>query len=191
LLALGFFDGMKNIFLIRLKKLLIAAVIIYSVSQQGYLSIFGNTYEENQSVTADYRVLKLNNLLKKYDSPLVPYASYFINEADIHKIDWKLIPAITGVESSFGIYIPMNSFNAYGWNGGNTKFSDWITSISIVTKSLAKNYIAKGAITVDQIAPIYNPVTPGAWSTHVKYFMNELEKTPPFINEVLNLPVEI
>lgn len=143
------------------------------------------------SYEKDYRYLKLQKVLTKYDSPLVPYTAYFIQEADLQNIDWRLIPAITGVESTFGKHIPINSFNAYGWNNGYTKFNDWNSSIKLVSKSLSDNYIKKGANTIDEIGYIYNPVTPEKWIGHVRYFIDIIDNTPPYINEILDLSVEI
>src|ERR1035437_9299144 len=61
----------------------------------------------------DSRVRILREFLEKYNSPLVSYASTFVENADKYNLDWKLVAAISGVESTFGREIPNNSFN--GW----------------------------------------------------------------------------
>lgn len=139
----------------------------------------------------DYRVLKLKRFFSSYNSPLTSYSNYIITQADINNLDWKLIPAISGVESTFGKYIPFNSYNAYGWDNGTYTFTSWYHSISHVSQKLSLNYISKGAKSIDQIAPIYNPVTPQSWKNHVNFFINKLENTPPIVSEVLNITPDI
>ena len=78
---------------------------------------------------ADPRVTQLKRFLESYGSPLAPFAKNFIDSADRYQIDWRLVPAITGVESTFGKRIPFNSFNAYGWANGVYFFNSWEQSI--------------------------------------------------------------
>ena len=161
------------------KKLILAFLLLLAFSTPSY------AYE------SDYRVLKLENIFRKYNSPLYPYARIFVREADRNNLDWWLVASISGVESSFGKQIPYNSYNAYGWDNGTWKFSNWESSISIVSRVLAKSYIAKGAVTIEQIAPIYNPVTPAAWGIHVRYFQKVIENMPPNIKEISKIELDI
>ena len=48
------------------------------------------------------RAEKIDALLARYDSPLVGYGEKFVEEADQNGIDYRLLPAIAGVESTFG-----------------------------------------------------------------------------------------
>ena len=90
----------------------------------------------------DPRVAKLEKFLKRVNSPLAPKAQVFIAKADQYELpDWKMLPAITGVESTFGKAIPSNSYNAYGWANGNYYFKNWDESIDTVSKTLKTNYI--------------------------------------------------
>ena len=74
----------------------------------------------------DKRIQQLESFLKSYDSPLAEQAENFIISADRYGIDWKLVPAITGVESTFGKRIPYQSYNAYGWASGTYFFESWV-----------------------------------------------------------------
>lgn len=139
----------------------------------------------------DYRVLKLQKFLTKYQSPLVSYASHFVRASDRYGLDYRLLPAITGVESTFGLYIPENSYNAYGWNNGNWQFKSWPDSIFYVSKALRENYLNRGATSVWQIAPIYNPVTPASWGLKVHRLMEQIDQQPPIIKELLALRLTI
>ena len=126
---------------------------------------------------ADTRVDTLEKFLEKYNSPLAPYSEVFIDTADKYELDWRLIPAITGVESTFGKRIPSNSFNAYGWANGEYKFTSWEESIEIVGKALRTKYEDKGAVSINQIARRYAPPS-STWAGKVKFFMRKIEAYP-------------
>jgi hypothetical protein len=127
---------------------------------------------------ADERVAKLQAFLETYDSPLAESAQHFISEADRLHLDWKLVPAIAGVESTFGKHIPTNSYNGYGWGvftGQNDgiHFKDWNDGITKVSEGLRYNYLDKGAQTIEQIGHIY--AASPAWSWKVRYFIQKIE----------------
>lgn len=122
----------------------------------------------------DPRVFQLRSFLEKYNSPLACYAGKFIAEADKNDLDWRLVAAITGVESTFGKQIPYNSYNAYGWVNGDYSFPSWETSIEVVSKTLKQNYLDKGAVSIDQIARRYAPPS-STWAWKVKYFMKKID----------------
>lgn len=125
----------------------------------------------------DYRVVNLRNFLEKYNSPLAKYAEDFVKYADMYDIDYRLVPAISGVESTFGKQIPRNSYNAYGWANGDYKFRSWTDSIATVSSVLKRNYIDKGAVSVSQISKIYAPPST-TWGKNVSYFMYKIDTLP-------------
>ena len=125
----------------------------------------------------DERVIILQNYLEAKNSPFSDNAKQFIETADNYHLDWRLIPAITGVESGFGKHIPKNSYNAYGWANGKYSFNSWDESIEIVGKTLKERYIDRGAVNINRIAKIYAPPS-NTWASKVKYFMNEIDPLP-------------
>lgn len=130
---------------------------------------------QNQQIRPDHRVKKLQVYLESFHSPLAPYARVFVEKADQYEIpDWSLVPAIAGVESTFGKHIPYNSYNAYGWANGNFDFESWEDSIDIVTQTLKEKYYDKGANTVFKIARIYAPPST-TWASKVNYFMQQIQ----------------
>jgi len=128
-------------------------------------------------VKSDPREIILRNYLKDKNSPLAEYADDFIQAADKYNIDWRLIPAITGLESSFGKRIPINSYNAYGWANGTYYFNSWKESIYIVAETLREKYIDRGVISISQIGRVYAPPS-STWSSKVKYFMKDISLVP-------------
>lgn len=125
----------------------------------------------------DAREIVLRKFLESHNSPLAPYAKQFIQMADVYNIDWRFVPAIAGVESTFGKRIPKNSYNAYGWVNGAYKFGSWEDSIEIVSKALREKYIDNGAASLDKIARRYAPPSK-TWAWKVKYFMTKIDPFP-------------
>ncbi len=134
-------------------------------------------FREVSEPVFDYRVYTLRKFLSKFNSPLTPYSSEFIKQADYYGIDYRMVPAISGVESTFGKRIPVNSYNAYGWVNGNYSFKSWPDSIQIVSKTLKYNYIDRGAISIARIAKIYAPPST-TWGTKVQYFVSKIDTLP-------------
>lgn len=125
----------------------------------------------------DYRVENLRNFLIKYDSPLSAYAEDFVAYADVNGLDYRLVPSISGVESTFGKQIPGKSFNAYGWANGDYAFKSWPDSIATVSSTLKTNYIDAGAPTIAKIARRYAPPST-TWASKVKYFVGKIDALP-------------
>ncbi len=125
----------------------------------------------------DYREHVLRKFLAKNNSPLTPYSLEFIKMADYYNLDWRMVPAISGVESTFGKRIPKNSYNAYGWAGGKYAFKSWPNSIQVVSMTLKTKYINKGATSVSKIAHIYAPPST-TWAHNVKFFVNKITPMP-------------
>ena len=125
-----------------MKRLITIICIIVAVylSSTESVSADGNVVSESAKLktvkiddTFDYRVVSLKNYLKKHNSPLTSSANYFVLYADKYNLDWRFVPAISGVESTFGKRIPINSYNAYGWANGAYYFESWEDSIVIVS----------------------------------------------------------
>lgn len=132
---------------------------------------------ETESADFDYRVENLRKFLLKYNSPLTEYAEEFVIYADENNLDYRLIPAIAGVESTFGKHIPLNSYNAYGWANGDYKFTSWEDSISHVAGVLKQKYINKGVDTISEIAKVYAPPS-STWGGKVSFFVKKIDTLP-------------
>ncbi|OGH19880.1 MAG: hypothetical protein A3D74_04740 [Candidatus Levybacteria bacterium RIFCSPHIGHO2_02_FULL_37_13] len=126
----------------------------------------------------DNRVKILGEFLKQYNSPLEPHAVDFVKYADKYKLDWKLVAAISGLESTFGKAIPYNSYNGWGWGiyGDNMiRFSSWTEGIKTVSEGLRENYINKwGAQDVYMIGRFY--ASSPTWASRVTYFMEKIDE---------------
>lgn len=123
----------------------------------------------------DLRAEQLELALKYYKSPLANYSAHFVQMADKYGIDWRLLPAISGVESTFAKNYIEGTYNAYGWGGGTIRFESWEDSIERVSKALGEKYYGRGLNTPSKIAPVYCPPS-RVWAKNVTFFINKLDE---------------
>ncbi|MBI3576879.1 hypothetical protein HY086_02490 [Candidatus Gottesmanbacteria bacterium] len=143
-----------------------------------------------RNLAMDKRVTKLTAYLASHDSPLTAQAGHFIFEADKNDLDWKLVAAISGVESTFGKHTPAGSFNGWGWGiptgaQWGVAFKNWKDGITAVSEGLRKNYVNKGATTIEQIGRIY--AASPAWSWKVHFFLDQIEAFAPASSRTLSV----
>ncbi len=126
----------------------------------------------------DQRIDIVQRYLETYDSPLAPYAKTFIETADQHNLDWKLVTAIAGVESYFGHMIPPYSNNAWGYHvyGNNTRgFASWEEGIQIVSEAIRTDYLGNLPHTNVYVIGAKYAADP-LWASKVTRFMGEIER---------------
>ena len=140
--------------------------------------------EQAQATPAtDNRVSRLAELFRRYKSPLEPYAKTFIEEADANKIDWRILPAISVVESTAGKHVPKHSpYNVFGW-GCSTgakciKFDSYPDAIKTVAFALGnkrayKEFQRTGSI--DSLSRRYCGGDSKAWATKLKKVMDQIK----------------
>ena len=135
----------------------------------------GDVLSQEVVLVADRRLEALEIFLTGYDSPLANDAQTFIEVADKYELDWRLLPAIAGLESTFGHRIAPDTYNPFGWGGGYIEFASWAEAIKTVGKGLAEDYVTRGLVTPEQIMARYCPPN-GSWARGIRYFMDELEE---------------
>lgn len=166
---------MKKIFTIAV--IIIISAVLFSNKAYAYQEAQTSSAKleismENTS-SNDVRVKALKKVFEKYNSPLADEAENYVSLADKNGVDWKLLPSIAGLESSFGKRLMPNSYNAYGWGGGHIYFDSWSHGIDTITKSLKTRYYDRGADTVWTIGPIY--AESPTWAVRVNSFMTKIE----------------
>lgn len=135
--------------------------------------------ETSEIITAkklDNKAKILSKYLASYNSPMQYHAQDFIDASETYGLDWKLLPSIAGVESTFGKQIP-GGFNAWGWGVyGNQAiyFNSWRDGMFTIARGLRKNYLNKGLTDPYAINRIY--AASPYWGRNVSYFMADLEK---------------
>lgn len=137
------------------------------VSQEPTTIIEPKEMDKRAKILADY--------FAKYNSPFEYHAQDFIDAADTYSVDWKLVPSISGVESTFGKRT--YGYNAWGWGiyGDNRlDFKSWRNGIFTVTGGLKSGYIDKGL--TDPYSMNKKYAASPAWGWKVDFFMKDLEK---------------
>lgn len=122
----------------------------------------------------DNRCQALRNFFLRYQSPLEKLSHVFIGVADKHKLDWRLLPAISMVETSGGKH--GTAGNIFGWNSGRTRFQSVETGIHFVAQRFAQSPIYAGR-TALEILERYNPARK-LYPPRVTRFMAEMSEDP-------------
>lgn len=129
----------------------------------------GDTETPLRELTERKRQIKrVKELYARWNAPMAEHAEYIVDVSHEFGIDWRLIPAISIVESSGGRYC-FKPYNAFGW--GRMGFSGFEESIYTVTKGIAHSYQTDNP---HAIAPRYNPVTPVSWANKVSGLMGQI-----------------
>ncbi len=102
----------------------------------------------------DPRYQALRNFFIRYKCPITNLAGAFIEAADRHGLDWRLLPSIVFLESGGGKNAPLK--NLMGWNSGKAKFQTQEQGIHFVAERLANSPIYAGKDIKTKLR-IYNP----------------------------------
>mgnify|MGYP001575820027 FL=1 len=165
-------------------KLFIFIILIFIFSKtQAYAfensskssAFFASEVKKNEANDEKIRILK--SFLEANNSPLSSSAKTFVDEAERYDIDWRMIAAISGVESSFGLAIPANSYNAWGWGvyGDNViRFASWDDGIATISQGIRERYMnQRGARNTYEIGATY--ASSPTWAQRVEFYMEKIE----------------
>ncbi len=138
-----------------MRKLLSSGLVLFA----GVVSpIAVSPHQTPKSPIPDYRkdprFQSLRRFFEVADCPAKEYAHVFLQAADIYKLDWRLLPSISFVESTGGKAAQNN--NIFGWDSGRAHFSSPMAGIHTVGFYLshAAQYKRKS---LDQLLATYNP----------------------------------
>lgn len=129
----------------------------------------------------------LSKYLAKHNSPLQYNAQDFVDAAKEYDLDWRLLPAIAGVESTFGKFTP-GGYNGWGWGVYGTQaiyFKSWKEGIYTVSKGLRENYIDRGYTEPYSMNRAY--AASPYWGGKVIYFMNDIERFAKRVQPVADI----
>lgn len=162
-----------------MKQILVIIVLVSLLtlcSAEAVLANGASAVPKEFEVEADNRAQILSQFLAKYNSPLEASAEDFVAAADANNLDWRMLAAISGIESTFGKQMIQGTYNAYGWGGGTIRFESWSDGIWTISSALKEKYVAKGADNIYKIGRIYCPPNP-LWASKVQSFMDKIEAT--------------
>ena len=89
---------------------------------------------DGQRVTAE----RIRGFLVRQRSPMAGYAAHIVAAGMQYGVDPRVVVAIAGVESTYGLY--SRGYNAWGWNAGKTRWASWETAIDRFTRALGLSY---------------------------------------------------
>lgn len=178
---------LKHITRVVILTITVLAVLVVNPTISNYSQINSQKEESSPNIEArkptfiakitakkDDRAQILKKFLKSRNSPMTEDAEKLVAIADKYNLNWKLLPAIAGVESQYGQVIPLGSYNPYGWNNGATYFKDWSQATEVVASGIRTRYLPSGEVTPYKIGPTYaaNP----AWANHVANYMRQIDQ---------------
>ncbi len=139
-----------------MKKFLSHGVVI--VAGVVFVPAFGGTADQNippskECKKKDPRLDKLRRFFRAANCPIERLSSVFLAASDANKIDWRLLPGISMIESSGGKALKNN--NLFGWNNGHTPFHSLSEGIRTVASRLAHSPYYRNKST-DQKLRVYN-----------------------------------
>jgi hypothetical protein len=112
-------------------------------------------------------------------SPMADTGSSLVRHGQRYDIDPRLMIAIAGQESSFGLYL-CGDHNAWNWFWGGTcrrsPFASYDRAIQVVSKFMRKSYLNKGYTTIPLIQKKYCVDGCEHWISGVRHFYRELER---------------
>lgn len=136
----------------------------------------------------------IDDYLAAKGSPLAGQGAAFLEAGVEHEVDPRLVVAIAGAESYFGI-TTCASFNAWGWGCPNSpfRFSSWAHAIDTITVGLREGYLDDGLTTVGEIHLRYAPPDAAndptdlnyGWADNVARFLIEQGGDPEDIDGIL------
>lgn len=136
----------------------------------------------------------IDRYLATKGSPLAGQGAAFLEAGVEHEVDPRLVVAIAGAESYFGI-VTCADFNAWGWGcpNGPFRFRSWAEGIHTVTRGLREGYLDDGLTSVGEIHLRYAPPNAAndptglnfAWPDNVARFLMEQGGDPQDVAGVL------
>jgi hypothetical protein len=137
---------------------------------------------------------------KNRSSPISGNSASLLRHGQKYDIDPRLLAAIAGQESSFGLHLcaDHNAWNWF-WGGSCTRspFVSYDRAIEVVSKYMRKSYLNKGYTTIPLIQKKYCIDGCQHWINGVNFFFKELQQlesqplvSPP-IPEVVPEPVPV
>jgi hypothetical protein len=122
----------------------------------------------------DPRIERLETFFTSYGCPTPQHAQDYVEAADVFQIDYRVLPAISLLESTCGVNARWN--NRWGWNRAQGSFESITEGIAFITSQLADGDPYRDK-TLEEKLFTYNPER--SYPRKVKRLMTEIEAEPP------------
>jgi hypothetical protein len=126
-----------------------------------WLGLWALTVTAHASVTPDglstledQRHAKLETFFLSFGCPVPFHVKEYLGTADTYAIDYRLLPAISVLESTCGIYQREN--NRWGWASARMGFSSFRAGLEFIARQLTDGRYYKNK-TLEEKVRMYNP----------------------------------
>lgn len=146
-----------------MKKTIIIAISLFLIILTLYLLKEEKNIEIEIIAPVDDRAELIDNYYKARNMPLAGYGSKMVEVADIHGLDWRLLPAISIRETSGGKHLcknPKAPNNPFGWGSCRIGFSSIDKAIETVGFKLENLSIYQGKTTKQKLYHYNGTVVP-------------------------------
>jgi hypothetical protein len=106
------------------------------------------------AVRVDGRTVRLARFFSKLHCPVKDLAADFVRVADKNRLDWRLLPSISVVESGGGKAYRNN--NIFGWGNGDLKFPSIKAGLQEVASKLSRSPLYRNRDSFGKLR-VYNP----------------------------------
>ena len=126
-----------------------------------WFGLWALTVNAHASVTADTlrtiddrRHAKLETFFQSFGCPAPYHVKEYLGAADAYAIDYRLLPAISVLESTCGVYQREN--NRWGWASARMGFASFRAGLEYIAHQLAEGRYYKNK-TLEEKVRMYNP----------------------------------
>lgn len=117
-------------------------------------SAYANTTAGSSATLRDSRYDKLESFFQSFGCPTPHYVDEYLGEADSNAIDYRLLPAISVLESTCGVYQRLN--NRWGWDSARKGFSSFRAGLQYIARQLSQGRYYRNK-SLEEKVRMYNP----------------------------------
>jgi len=118
------------------------------------VSAHASVTPDGLSAVQDQRLARLETFFQSFGCPAPHYATEYLGAADTYAIDYRLLPAISVLESTCGVHERLN--NRWGWASARKGFSSFRAGLEYIAHQLANGRYYKNK-TLEEKVHMYNP----------------------------------
>jgi len=131
-----------------------------------------NAIEDHLPQVRDQRQGRLETFFQSFGCPTPHHVQEYLGAADAFDIDYRLLPAISVLESTCGIYQRLN--NRWGWDSARKGFASFRAGLEYIARQLAQGPYYRGK-TLEEKVHMYNPKP--EYAVQVKKLMRKIDDT--------------
>jgi len=140
-------------------------------------TFFQNLRLQHQQNIIRNKRLSLIRFFRHYKCPSVNYTliENYLYAADQNNLDYRLLPALSLIESTCAKHYPYATANIFGWDSARTQFPSIPASIDFISKQLAGGRHYQGKTLINKLLA-YNPNS--EYGPRVISLMGEISNEP-------------